>query len=146
MCFIKFILTQSSLAAWEDNLNQIWGSHSGTHEDSWPLGHRHLNTHFEWDDFNRILRSSTEYHLYIWKLPTSSKKCILQSHNQDFVKNICYMMMKRSTANNTMDEIQENINKYTTVLQHVLTFCRSYLRSIHQYRVFQKELYNFESV
>jgi hypothetical protein len=117
MCFIKLILTQSSLATWEDNLNQILGSHSGTHEDSCPLGHKHLNIHLEWDDFSRILRSSTEYHLYIRKHPTSSKKCTLQSHNQDFVKNIHYRMMKRSAANNTMAKIQENINKYT-ILQY----------------------------
>jgi len=42
-------------------------------------------------------------------------------------------MMIRSAANNTMAKIQENINKYTMVLQHVLTFCWSYFRSKHQY-------------
>jgi len=132
MGFIKLILTQSSLATWKDNLNQIWGSHSGTHEDSCPLGHRHLNTHLEWDDCSRII-SSTEYHLYIQKLSTSSKNCIWQSHNQDFVKNIPNILMIRSAANNTMAKIQENINKYTIVLRHVLTFCRSYFWSKHQY-------------
>jgi hypothetical protein len=140
MCFMKPILTQSSLATWQDNLNQIWGSHNGTHEDSCPLGHRHLNTHIEWDDLSRILRSSTECHIYIQKLSTSYKKCILQSHSQDFVKNICYMMMKISAANNTMAKIQENINKYTIVLQHVWTFCRSYFRSTQQY------LYNMQLI